>query len=166
MKNILIDPMKQEIIPVQLSVQPELKHFYDAIECDCVDMVSLPGNLILVVDDEGMLKATDGILASKVHRGYFVLLDHNGAARNLIAGRGIVVAEDDEGRSCTLPDYITPASLSKFVRFIPADKNDEAAQLCKEILADCGYVRSPEHAQRIQARYLKSMNRAIALCRK
>jgi hypothetical protein len=56
--------------------------------------------------------------------------------------------------------------LSKFVRFIPADKNDEAAQLCKEILADCGYVRSPEHAQRIQARYLKSMNRAIALCRK
>jgi hypothetical protein len=79
--------MKQKIIPVQLSVQPELKHFYDAIECDCVDMVSLPGNLILVVDDEGMLKATDGILASKVHRGYFVLLDNNGAARNLIAGR-------------------------------------------------------------------------------
>ena len=48
MKNILIDPVKQQLIPFQLPTQREWNHFYDAIGCDGIDLVSPCGNLILV----------------------------------------------------------------------------------------------------------------------
>jgi len=166
MKSILIDPVKQQLIPFQLSFTKKLKHSYDVLDCERVDMVPLPGNLLLLADDDGMLKATGGILSSKANQGYFVLLDNNGAACNLIAGRGIVVAEDEDGRTSALPDYITPASLSKFIRFVPPERNAEAAKICEELLADSGFVMAPENYHRIPAKYLNSMNRAITLCRK
>ena len=165
MKSILIDPVKQQLIPFQLSFKKGLKHSYDVIDCERVTMHPLPGKLLLLTEDDAMLKATGGTPSSKVNWGYFALLNDHGSVWDLVAGRGLVMSEDDEGRASALADYITPVSLSKFIRFIPAEKNNEAAKIYEDLLEDGSIVIAPDNYERLHGKYLKSMKRLKALCR-
>lgn len=84
MRGILIDPFAKTI--TETTVEKGLQPIYDAIKADCFDVVGLPREDALYVDDEGLFKRGQDFFAI-------------GGYRSPIAGRALILGTNDEGES-------------------------------------------------------------------
>lgn len=85
MRAIVIDPFDQTVTEVVIEGN-NLQEIYKILGVSCIDAVRLPNGDAIYVDDEGLLKGTTG---------FFHLL---GMIPNPLAGRGLLVGGDAEGR--------------------------------------------------------------------
>ena len=108
MKNrmIKIDPWKQTVQIVHLE-SDGLEEIYRAMDCSLIDVVSLGGNIDLIVDDNGLL--TD-------HQRYFKL----GA---VYAGICLVSANDGNGKVIDCPKTI--GDIEEHLEWMPEDHTEE-----------------------------------------
>lgn len=164
MKNLLIDPVKQTISPIEFPPVRGLKHYYDAIGCDCIEIADLHHNGVLIADENGWANAFQSDSSLAGGRGFFVVMNSAGLPYDLIPGRALVGAVNEDGYLTTILEEITPEYMARFIRFIPPAHHSDAIKLGEELLADCGWVRSHEHANAIAIRHQNIMQRALALC--
>jgi hypothetical protein len=90
-KVILIDPFNQTVEMKQAPTEQEsfdYKSLLEMMECSLLDVVPLGGNVIMFVDDEGLLK----------DNRYFALAEVPYAGRVILAGES-----DEDGNSQSVP---------------------------------------------------------------
>jgi len=54
---------------VDFNPENRLKDYYDLIDCDCIDIVTLSNDVSVIVDDEGFLKSGNPVFEVK-YNGY------------------------------------------------------------------------------------------------
>jgi len=155
MRTILIDPVANTVTEHTLpdSGKGNLHSFYDVLNCDLVDYVSLGNNVDLWVDDEGALK-------DAAERGYFVV--HNmGRGHRLIAGRGLVVGHDEDGNSTSIPDRVTVDMIKRHILFFHPNDVAQAVDLMDQITSLNGWVESREDLAARQSEMVLIMEKAV-----
>ena len=89
-KGILIDPDKQEV--KEVTFPNNLDGYYELLDCELIDRVSIDDNHDLVVDDEGLYKGHETAFSVVGVEGMFV-------------GKAVIVGvnpEEGEWIDCTL----------------------------------------------------------------
>lgn len=105
MQGILIDP-KAHTVTLNDEYDGDFKTIYRIIGADLFDCVRIDDSETIYVDDEGLL---NGKAASD---GFFYVIGDNPVA---IAGRGLILATDDEGDS--IATTLTVEKVNAMVRF-------------------------------------------------
>jgi hypothetical protein len=81
MKAILINATERSV--KEVDIKGDLKSWYDQIGCDVVEVACyLPSSNMLLVDEEGMLKAPTHFFEFN---------------KNVLAGNGLIVGTNDDG---------------------------------------------------------------------
>ena len=88
---MLIDPFDQSLSYVEID-STNLDDFYNVMNCNCFDIVSLGGGIIMYIDDEGLLKNNNR---------YFRLGTGN------YAGRAILAKETEDGGTTDVDLFMT-----------------------------------------------------------
>ena len=110
-KVILIDPFNQTVEMKQVSTDQEsfdYKSLLEMMECSLLDVVPLGGDVIMFVDDEGLLK----------DNRYFALADVPYAGRAILAGES-----DEDGNSQSVP--ITVDQVQEHLTWKPEGHKEE-----------------------------------------
>jgi hypothetical protein len=155
MRTILIDPVANTVTEHALpdSTEGNLQSFYDVLNCDLVECITLGDGVDLWLDEEGALKEAPD-------RGYFVV--HNmGRGHRLLAGRGLVVGHDGEGNSASLPDYITVDLIKRSILFYQADEQETALSLMDEVMELNGWVSDEQDLLARQSSMAGIMEKAV-----
>ena len=84
MRAILIDPFAKKVSEVQ--VEKGLQPIYDQIKAHCFDVVGLPRDDAMYVDDEGLFRKGQEFFAI-------------GQYRSPLGGRALILGTNDEGES-------------------------------------------------------------------
>ena len=110
-KVILIDPFNQTVEMKQVPTDQEsfdYKSLLEMMECSLLDVVPLGGDVIMFVDDEGLLK----------DNRYFALADVPYAGRAILAGES-----DEDGNSQSVP--ITVDQVQEHLTWKPEGHKEE-----------------------------------------
>ena len=110
-KVILIDPFNQTVEMKHVSTDQEsfdYKSLLEMMECSLLDVVPLGGDVIMFVDDEGLLK----------DNRYFALADVPYAGRAILAGES-----DEDGNSQSVP--ITVDQVQEHLTWKPEGHKEE-----------------------------------------
>ena len=110
-KVILIDPFNQTVEMKQVPTDQEsfdYKSLLEMMECSLLDVVPLGGDVIMFVDDEGLLK----------DNRYFALADVPYAGRAILAGES-----DENGNSQSVP--ITVDQVQEHLTWKPEGHKEE-----------------------------------------
>ena len=110
-KVILIDPFNQTVEMKQAPTEQEsfdYKSLLEMMECSLLDVVPLGGNVIMFVDDEGLLK----------DNRYFALAEVPYAGRVILAGES-----DEDGNSQSVP--ITVDQVKEHLTWKPEGHKEE-----------------------------------------
>tara|TARA_R100000541_G_scaffold20379_1_gene30215 strand:+ start:189 stop:662 length:474 start_codon:yes stop_codon:yes gene_type:complete len=110
-KVILIDPFNQTVEMKQVPTDQEsfdYKSLLEMMECSLLDVVPLGGDVIMFVDDEGLLK----------DNRYFALADVPYAGRAILAGEA-----DEDGNSQSVP--ITVDQVQEHLTWKPEGHKEE-----------------------------------------
>ena len=110
-KVILIDPFNQTVEMKHVSTDQEsfdYKSLLEMMECSLLDVVTLGGDVIMFVDDEGLLK----------DNRYFALADVPYAGRAILAGES-----DKDGNSQSVP--ITVDQVQEHLTWKPEGHKEE-----------------------------------------
>ena len=91
-RAILIDPFAKSVTEVQ--VQTGLKHFYELLGCDLVDVVRFGNGVDGWLDDEGLFKDP---------QAFFTI----GAYPQPLAGKVLLCSHDEEGNTMPAHDWLT-----------------------------------------------------------
>lgn len=162
MRTILIDPVKPSISSFDLSGASVFDIRQSIIKCKNLEAIALHHNLSILINYRGLREAAE--CPANAEQGFFVVFDLDGAPKNLVFGRGLVMAVDHGGNSISLPPKVTTKYLSQYVRSIPAANNPAAVELGAEIHANNG--ESVKQCNPNPIRHRKLMEQALALCRK
>jgi hypothetical protein len=90
MKGILIDPTAKTVTEIKGDFN-QIRAIYAAIDCDTFDCVYLDHDLVLFVDDNGLLKAGQDFF-------------RYGSYPQPLAGKGLILGMNDAGDSIGVPD--------------------------------------------------------------
>tara|TARA_R110000850_G_scaffold1489_1_gene8411 strand:- start:243 stop:716 length:474 start_codon:yes stop_codon:yes gene_type:complete len=110
-KVILIDPFNQTVEMKHVPTDQEsfdYKSLLEMMECSLLDVVPLGGDVIMFVDDEGLLK----------DNRYFALADVPYAGRAILAGES-----DEDGNSQSVP--ITVDQVQEHLTWKPEGHKEE-----------------------------------------
>ena len=116
MKAFLIDPEKRAL--TEFEHDDSLNDLYEQIQCDSIDIVRIDGNDTIYIDDMG--------LYNKQH--FFMF----GNRRSPIAGCGVVLGADLEGRSIA-PQRTTMESLERDIHWLTREQAIELAKRDDEV---------------------------------
>lgn len=103
MKAILVNPENRTVTEIKLSDDPQLKEYYDIIDCELIDIAGI-ADLSIIVDDMGLFKNNGENLAAFV-------LTYKGEQTAPLVGKSIILGYDAK----TGDDAPCPASLSDIV---------------------------------------------------
>lgn len=100
-KAILFSATRDNFVAEAIEVEEKvgLQTMYDNIGCDTVDVVRLPNNIDVWVDDEGLLKSGNVVM------DYLVKENKESEEFSLqLAGNALLLSYDNEGNSLGLSD--------------------------------------------------------------
>lgn len=161
---MLIDPNSKSITSIELPEKQTLDHIRRLLGSKWLGPVNLGYGVTIFVDDCGMLHIPREVAPPhNVTAGFFVV--HNlSVACALCAGKGVVIMRSPRGELLALPSEVTIEVMSQIIKFVPKDQRNSAADLCKELVADCCEVKSKAHYAELMAREANIVKRAMALC--
>jgi hypothetical protein len=161
MKSILISPYDETVSEVVLPEPHNYRDINRQIDCDVFTIVQLNENNAMFVDDEGLLKIADDAKAAETNARFFLICDESGAPRHLIAGKGLVLANDSEGDSVSTT--MTVDEVRSRVKFLKAENGTQAVALANEVLYSGGVCTTQEEMNAIAVHHESLMQRAMQL---
>jgi hypothetical protein len=139
-RGILIDPKAHTVSYVTIE-GAVLQGLYKTLECSDVNRVGL-GSIEgqeqdLWIDGEGMLCNWDDQQFFKIGES------------DAIAGRGLILASDDEGDSISAHEIITPESIARLITWLSPQEVDVPAPFLQTIAPDGTVEKTPlSHSDR------------------
>lgn len=108
---ILIDPHKHEITEVTLENNEDPTAISDLLDCRLFDVVHLGSNVIMYIDDEGLL----------IDNKYFKLQTKE--QQRCFAGKSILACDDGHGNTISFDRSIN--TVKKITTWMPAGYKEE-----------------------------------------
>lgn len=87
---------------VDFNPRNRLKDYYDLIDCDCIDIVTLSNDVSVIVDDEGFLKSGNPVFEVKYNGYIHQLAGTMVFVKNVYTNEGIDSSGFDNLELCDL----------------------------------------------------------------
>jgi hypothetical protein len=185
MRILLIDSIARTITVQDMA--EGLDAMYAMLGCSHVDVIKLGGTTDMWMDGEGLLNIERGPYEKhpegcacftciermvdmmednyqgQVLNGFFVLVDSDGIAHNLVVGKAFVAAHNGEGDTVGIDDHFTPEQMAKFIRFVPDHNRNKAAIIAEALLDNGGMATTQAELEHFQLRQANLMQDALEL---
>jgi hypothetical protein len=110
---IVIDPHNQKITTEVVTNNENPANITSLIDCRCFDVVRLGGNVIMYIDDEGLL----------IENRYFKLVTKDHTEGRCYAGKALLACDDGKGNTISFDRNID--TIEKITKWMPKGYKEE-----------------------------------------